>query len=51
MVTHMEQKNDRSAEYARVVRDAEVGETAPETTPEKPGNLSGGEQNNGATRG
>jgi hypothetical protein len=46
----MEQKNDRSAEYARVVRDAEVGAEAPEVTSEKT-ELSGGEQNNVAVRG
>jgi hypothetical protein len=46
-----EKVNDRSSEYAKLVRDAEVGADAPETTPEKPGNLSGGEQNNRPVRG
>jgi hypothetical protein len=51
---HMAEKNvtDRSAEYARLVKAAEVGAEAPETTSEKPGlHLSGGEENNGAVKG
>jgi hypothetical protein len=47
-----QQTNDRSPEFARLVRDAEVGETTPEVTSEKPGlSLSGGEENNGAVNG
>ena len=43
--------SNTSPEFARAMREAEVGERAPEVTPEKVGNLSGGEQNNGETRG
>jgi hypothetical protein len=46
----MEQVKDRSAEYARDVKAAEVGETAPVETPEHTGNLSGGELNQGPVR-
>jgi hypothetical protein len=40
-------QQDTSKEFARLVRDAEVGEVMPEETPVEVGNLSGGELNNG----
>jgi hypothetical protein len=44
-------KNSTSPQYAADKRAAEVGETAPERTTEKPGlHKSGGELNNGPTR-
>lgn len=46
----MEQPTDRSPEYKKIADAAEVGETAPEETPVKTGNLSGGELNNGPVR-
>jgi hypothetical protein len=44
--------SDISPEFARLQRDAVVGETAPERVSEKPGlALSGGEENNSPVRG
>jgi hypothetical protein len=46
-----EKKHNTSPEYQRAKNEAEVSETAPEHTPERPGeHLSGGEVNNRPTR-